>query len=130
METANRAPLRERLKNPTFRVIGTWIWWLAGAALAALAIAVITGNRLSNTATILEAERHLVVYVEIVSVGLLPVLFTWICHDELRCYGLQRPGLLSSLLLSLAFVAVMYGIGYLMNGQIMSESGRCWPGPW
>lgn len=67
-------------------------------------------------------NRHLLVYIEFVSVGLLPVLYTWFCKDDLGQYGLHRPGLGRSMLLSGLFVVIMFTIGYLMNGQIMSDS--------
>ena len=110
------------LQNPLLRVVATWIWWLLGAALAVVSIAVITENGLNNLTAALSQQRHLIVYVEIVSVGLLPVLFTLICRDDVRRYGFQRRGLAKGLLLSLVFVAFMYGVGYLMNGQIMSDN--------
>ncbi len=110
------------LQNPIVRVIATWVWWLVGAAVTAVAIILLTGNSLSNPTAILSEQRHLVVYIEIVSVGLLPVLFTLICKDGLHRYGFQRSGLVKGLLLSVAYVAFMYGIGYLMNGEIMSDS--------
>jgi hypothetical protein len=64
---------------------------------------------------------YLAVYIEIVSVGLLPVLFAWICKDDLVRYGFARHGLAKSLLLSALFVGVMFGIGYLTTGRLMTD---------
>jgi len=113
---------QSKVDNPLVRVISTWIWWLVGAAATVVALIFLTGNSLSNYSLILSEHRHLVVYIEIVSVGLLPVLYTLICKDNLQRYGLQRQGWLKGVVLSLFYVLFMYGVGYLMTGQIMSDS--------
>lgn len=111
-----------KLDNPLLRVVSTWVWWLLGAGITAVLLTLLTGNSISDITTVLSEQRHLVVYIEIVSVGLLPLLYTLVCKDDLRRYGFQRHGWVKALLLSLTFVAFMYGIGYLMNGQIISDS--------
>lgn len=109
--------------NPLFRVIATWVWFFVGAALTVLIILAIQGVQLASASEVLAGERaYLVVYVEIVSVGLLPLLFTLFCRDELAQYGLARQGLAKSLLLSSLFVVVMFGFGYLMTGRLMTDS--------
>lgn len=121
-----------RLKNPTFRVVSTWIWWLLGAVLTLLIITLLLGEMDAGLTAVFAQHPHLVVYVELVSVGLLPVLFTIICHDDLTRYGFKRQGWLKGLALSLMFVIFMYAVGYLMNGQIISD-GRdviVLPSPW
>jgi len=80
--------------NPLFRVIATWLWWFIGAALTVLIILAVQGVQLASASEALAGQRaYLAVYIEIVSVGLLPVLFTLICNDELAQYGLARPAL-------------------------------------
>jgi membrane protease YdiL (CAAX protease family) len=109
--------------NPLFRVMATWLWWFIGAALTGLIILVSQGAPLASVSEVLAGKRvYLAVYIEIVSVGLLPLLFTWICKDELAQYGLTRQGLAKSLLLSSLFVVVMFGFGYLMTGRLMTDS--------
>lgn len=109
--------------NPLFRVIATWLWWFIGAALTVLIILVIQGLPLTSASEMLVGKRvYLAVYIEIVSVGLLPLLFTMICKDELAQYGFVRQGLGKSLLLSLLFVLIMFGVGYLMTGRLMTDS--------
>jgi len=109
--------------NPLFRVIATWMWWFVGAALTVLIILAIQGVQLASASKVLAGERaYLAVYIEIVSVGLLPLLFTLICRDELAQYGLARQGLAKSLLLSSLFVVVMFGFGYLMTGRLITDS--------
>ena len=109
--------------DPLFRVIATWIWFFVGAALTVLIILAIQGVPLASASEVLAGERvYLAVYIEIVSVGLLPLLFTLICKDELAQYGLARQGLAKSLLLSSLFVVLMFGFGYLMTGRLMTDS--------
>ena len=109
--------------NPLFRVIATWVWFFVGAALTVLIILAIQGAQLAEASEVLsEKKAYLTVYVEIVSVGLLPLLFTLVCRDVPAQYGLARQGLAKSLLLSSLFVVVMFGFGYLMRGRLMTES--------
>jgi len=109
--------------NPLFRVITTWMWFFVGAALTVLIILAIQGVQLASASEVLAGKKvYLAVYIEIVSVGLLPLLFTLICRDELAQYGLARQGLAKSLLLSSLFVVVMFGFGYLMTGRLMTDS--------
>ena len=104
------------LYNPAFRVITTWVWWLVGAMLVVLIILAVYGFDLA----VLREKRYLVVYVEIVSAGLLPLVFTLICKDDPTQYGLGRKGLVKSLLLSSLCVAAFYGLAFLSTGQLMS----------
>ena len=122
MAVSTQESKQSKLTNPLLRVISMWIWWFVGAAATAVAIIFLTGNSLSNYSAILSEHRHLVVYIEIVSVGLLPILYTIICKDDLRRYGLQRQSWRKGLVLSLLYVLFMYGVGYLVTGQIMSDS--------
>lgn len=109
------------LHNPVFRVVATWVWFFAGGTLTALVIVVVNGVGFTEAAQVLGERQQLAVYIEIVAVGLLPVIFAWAAKEKLRDYGLSREGLGKSLVLSLLFVAVMFVIGYLKNGQIMID---------
>ena len=111
--------------DPLFRVIATWVWWFIGAALTVLIILIIQGAPLASASEVLAGtgkEVYLAVYGEIVAVGLLPLLFTLTCKDELAQYGIARHGLEKSLLLSSLFVVVIFGFGYLMTGRLMTDS--------
>lgn len=108
------------LYNPVFRVIITWVWFLVGAALVIMIILAVYGFDLATALEVLGEKRYLAVYIEIVSVGLLPVVFTLICKDDPTRYGLGRKGLAKSLLLSGLFVAVLFGFAFLSRGQLMS----------
>ncbi len=118
MKLAQPFPL---LYNPLFRVIATWVWWFAGGALTVLLILAIQGVSLASATQVLGEKRYLAVYIEIVSVGLLPVIFTLICKDDLTQYGLTRKGLARSILFSMLFVAAMFGWAYLTRGQLMTD---------
>lgn len=106
--------------NPIFRVVTTWLWCIVGAILVILIILTVYGINFAKAMEILGERRYLAVYVEIVSVGLLPVVFTLICRDDLMLYGLGRKGLAKSLLLSGLFAVVLFGIGFLTRGQLMT----------
>ncbi len=106
--------------NPIFRVVTTWLWFIVGAILVILIILTVYGINFAKAMEILGERRYLAVYVEIVSVGLLPVVFTLICRDDLMLYGLGRKGLAKSLLLSGLFAVVLFGIGFLTRGQLMT----------
>lgn len=109
------------LENPIFRVTATWIWFLVGAVITIVLILAVRGVGFSEAMQILGEERHLTVYIELVSVGLLPLILTIICGDDPDDYGLRTDGLGHSLVYSLIFVGVIYLVGYLMTGQIMSD---------
>ncbi len=106
--------------NPIFRVVTTWLWSIVGGILVILIILAVYGINFAKAMEILEERQYLAVYIEIVSVGLLPVVFTLICRDDLMLYGLGRKGLAKSLLLSGLFTVVLFGIGFLTRGQLMT----------
>ena len=109
------------LHSPVFQVIATWIWVLVGGAITALIILLVNGVDLSSAPKILGEKQYLATYIEIVSVGLLPVMFSLICKDDPAQYGFSRKGLVKSLILSGLFViAALFGYAFLTNGQLMS----------
>lgn len=109
------------LYNPLFRVIATWVWWFVGAALTVLIILAITGVPFSSATKVLEEKRYLAVYIEIISVGLLPVIFTLVCKDDLTQYGLTHKKLARSFFFSMLFVLLMFGFAYFTRGKIMTD---------
>ena len=109
------------LCNPIFRVVGTWIWFFAGAFLTLLIILGIMGVGFSEMAQVLGEQRHLTLYIELVSVGLFPLVISFLCGDDFVEYGFRQSGIERSLVYSIVYVGVMYLIGYLMTGQIMSD---------
>jgi membrane protease YdiL (CAAX protease family) len=108
------------LYNHVFRVITTWVWFLVGAMLVVLVILAVYGFDLAKALEVLRENRYLAVYIEIVSVGLLPLVFTLICKDHPTQYGLSRKGLAKSLLLSGLCVTGLFGFAFLSRGQLMS----------
>lgn len=111
------------LYSPTVRVVATWLWQFVGGALTVLAILAVRGVALADAGQVLAGERsYLAVYIEIVAVGLLPVLWMIACKDDAGQYCLQWQGIWKSILGAAIFVAIMFGIGYAINGQIMTDS--------
>ncbi len=107
--------------NPLFRVIATWLWWFVGAALTVLIILAVEGVSLSSATRALQEKQYLAVYIEIVSVGLLPVVFTFVCRDDSTQYGLTHNKLANSVFFSLLFVIMMFGWAYFTRGQVMTD---------
>lgn len=106
--------------NPVFRVIATWIWFFVGGALTALLILRVFSVDLVTAPEVLGNKRYLAVYIEIVSVGLLPMVFTLICKDDLMHYGLGCKGLAKSLGSSALFIVALFGFALLTKGQLMT----------
>lgn len=123
--TQHKAPWQavgQRLRNPLLRVVSTWIWWALGALLTLVIIGIVLAGDPRGFMPLVNENRHLLVYVEFVSVGLLPVLYTFFCKDDLSRYGFQWRGLGRSMLFSAPFVIFMFALGYLMSGELMSDS--------
>ena len=97
------------LWNPTFRLIATWVWWAVGAGITLWMIANASGIDFKDFRTIYSQSPHLLIYVEIVGVGLFPLLLTIICRDDLTLYGIRRDRLFASLFWS-ALVVVANSI--------------------
>ena len=106
--------------SPVLQVLATWIWFFVGGALTALLILRVIGVDLVTALEVLENKRYLAVYIEIVSVGLFPVVFTLICKNDLTQYGFGRKGLAKSLKLSALFTVALFGFALLTRGQLMT----------
>lgn len=114
-------PSSRILRSPVFQVVSTWIWWALGAAVTIGLLLLALGADPGQGLGALAERRHLIVYVEIVSVGLLPVLYTVLMRQDPGDFGLRRAGWARSLSLGLLFVAVMYGVALARSGQIMTD---------
>src|SRR3990172_5670971 len=98
------------LYRPSFRVLTTWAWSILGPLLLALIILAVLQTDLSTARKAYAERPYLSSYFEIIVVGLLPVVFTVVCKDDLSLYGLGRKGLTKSLLLSALVLASVYGL--------------------
>jgi len=108
------------VRSPMFQVVSTWIWFFVGAALTVLAILTVFGVDFASAPEVLGEKRYLAVYIEIVAVGLLPVVFTLTCKNGLTQYGLGRKGIKKSLGLSALFTVTLFGFALLTRGQLMT----------
>ncbi len=108
------------IHSPVFQVLATWIWVFVGGALTALIILIVLGIDLASALKVLGNKRYLAVYIEIVSVGLLPVVFTLIFRNDSTQYGLSRKELAKSLKLSALFTVALFGFALLTRGQLMT----------
>jgi len=96
------------LCNSVLKVAITWLWLIVSLLLV-------------NKMEILRKKPYLMAYVEIVSVGLLPLVFTSICRDDLMLYGIWSKGLANSFLLSGLFIAAYFTIRFLTKGQLINS---------
>lgn len=108
------------IRSPVFQVLTTWIWFFVGGVLTVLIIMTVLGVDLATAPEVLGNKRYLAVYIEIVSVGLLPVVFTLVCRNDLTQYGLGRKELAKSLKLSALFTVALFGFALLTKGQLMT----------
>ena len=105
------------LRNPTFRIIATWIWWAAGAGLVLWIITAALGIDFTEFRTLYRQQPHLLIYVEVVGIGLFPLLLTLICRDDWAAYGVRRNRLGTSLLWSAVIVVANSGFLFLTTGH-------------
>ena len=110
------------LYQPKFRVISTWLWFIIGGVLAIFIISIFYGFNFGLAFNEIQNNRYLYVYIELFSVGLLPVIYIIVCKDPLSNYGfnLKKRESLLSFLLSLVYIGIMYTIGLIINGKVMN----------
>ncbi len=115
-EKAKRSSI---LYDPKFRVIFTWIWFIVGPILTILTIILILGESIAGLRQAFSARPYITTYVEIVGVGLVPAIFTLLAREKLAEYGIRVKGLVASLLLSAAVVAIWMGVSFFTTGQLV-----------
>lgn len=108
------------LLNPKFRVIITWIWFIIGAFFVIIILSAMYGFNFATTLDELQDKRFISVYIEIVSVGLLPVIYTIICKEKLSTYGIKSKGIKRSILFSSSFLVFFFIFTYLTTGNIIN----------
>lgn len=108
------------LLNPKFRVIITWIWFIIGAFCVIIILSAMYGFNFATTLDELQDKRFISVYIEIVSVGLLPVIYTIICKEKLSAYGIKSKGIKRSILFSSSFLVFYFIFTYLTTGNIIN----------
>ncbi|MHA1490098.1 MAG: hypothetical protein ACTSRI_10635 [Promethearchaeota archaeon] len=108
--------------HPKFRVILTWIFFILGTILVILIFVALNGFNINLTFNEMQKKRYLYVYIELFSVGLIPLLISLICKDDPSLYGInmKRLELVKSILLSSYLVIFLFILGYLTNGTIIS----------
>lgn len=97
--------------SPFLRAAAAWFW-----------LAVLTAFLLFSPSTVnkLCPHQYLASYLEIIFVGLIPVLLTLYARENWSRYGLARMGLAKSLIWSLVYVAVACAFSRLTSGHWMS----------
>ncbi len=108
------------LWNPTFRLIATWVWWAVGAGITLWMIATASGIPFNEFRTIYRQSPHLLIYVELVGVGLFPLVLALICRDDFAMYGIRHDGLFPSLFESALVVVANAIYLFLATGSWLS----------
>lgn len=116
MEQSRRLSI---LYNPMFRVTSTLLWVLVGPLFFGVIILAVLRIDFTTAFLFYVEHRYIAVYIEIISAGLLPLLFSLICKDDLTLYGLGRKGFVSSILLSAMYVTSVYGLSFLSTGHLI-----------
>lgn len=123
------------LNNPVFRVITTWFWLFISSSLIIISILLINRITVSIPELIFnfpevyrEAGKIINPYfmgsfIEFIAVGFLPLVFTIICNDDIKIYGIIRKGFIKSLFYSLLFVVVAY-TGPILTGENPFQFGH------
>ena len=101
------------LPGPLLRVTATWFW-----------VAIMTVFLLTSPSTVhwFSLRPYFAAYVEILFVGLIPVLFTTLGREEWSRYGVTGRGLSRSLAWSLAFLAAERVYSRLSTGHWLNVS--------
>lgn len=109
MMTVNRIT---RFSDPKFQVMAVWIWNMFSVFLISIILQAVLPENTILDIDAMRADPRLVlipVVVEIVAVGLLPLLFVLLNREKLSLYGLQRQGLWKSLAYS-----VLAGLAFMV----------------
>jgi membrane protease YdiL (CAAX protease family) len=106
------------LRSPVLRISSVWVWSLAASPIIVLSLSLLLNRSSVGVFEILDKYPYFTAYFEIVSVGLMPIVFTVICRDSLSQYGIIKRGFLESLVLSLLYVISVYGFTFLLQGRV------------
>jgi hypothetical protein len=112
------------LKTPKFQVLATWMWNMIAVLLISIILTAALPEITVLDAEALRADPRLVlilVFTEILAVGLLPVLFTLLNRDGLAVYGLQRQGLWKSLAYAALVVLVFFAVLSILAGKVTTS---------
>ncbi len=112
------------IENPKFRVIFTWVFFIIGSLLVFLSFFLLFEFNIEKLTSKINNEPYLMVYVEFVGVGLIPLCFTIFHENDPFYYGVnfKKKALLQSLLFSLLLTTIFFIVGYLLQGTLMSDT--------
>jgi membrane protease YdiL (CAAX protease family) len=113
MEQTRRMTL---IYDPMAQVIATWVW-IVGLPLLLLGTIVASGGDLTTVRQWWREHQYVQAYFEMITAGLLPVLFVWLNKENPARYGFTRHGLARSIGLSLLVVGASYVETFLRTGQ-------------
>ena len=101
------------LRRVKFRVVFVWIWAVIGGVITALTVFALLGFDYE----LFNERRYYNVLMELVAVGLIPVLMTFYYKEPPAWYGVQRKGLDMSILISILPIIVIAFNRFLQTGN-------------
>ena len=119
--------MEERSKR-AIAVLAVWLWVFVGSIATIALVAYIKGAplNLEGVADTLNKEPYLACYGEVIGVGALPLLISFVRRDRPEMYGLRKQGALKSLALSLPPALVIF-IVRLIRGFPYKGFGLSFP---
>lgn len=97
--------------------IVSWIWFILGAVITGLVLVFIHGKSLTEGREFLATHPYLFVFIELVSAGMLQLLFTFIAKDPWKKYGFTLTNIGKSIIPSVIGIIVFWGIDWIITGS-------------
>ncbi|TXT54197.1 MAG: conserved membrane protein of unknown function [Candidatus Thorarchaeota archaeon] len=110
-------------------VVFTWLFFLLGAALVFILILSILF--ISNTTStflgglqVIQQAPYLLIYVEIASAGLFPLVYSLYKKEPPRVYGIQKKNSVLSIIISISLLMILDVVESLVTGNPIFSMGE------
>lgn len=110
--------MEKSFHNYLIRVISTWLWMFISPILILSIIFIILSLDIQSLYDIFIEDRYYMTYIEIISVGLLPLVISFLCKEDPSTYGITKKRARNSIIPSIVFVLVVHLYSFLTNGFI------------
>ena len=113
-----------KLSDPKFQVLSAYLWNLLIGAVIFGSLSLVSDINLEMIIDDLHANPSLaiiIMFVNLIGVGLLPIIFTTLNKENMSWYGISKVGLQKSLELGLLIVVGYYTISLLLTGQLLGN---------
>ena len=122
MPSANENHVLALLKIPFLRVVSTYLWFFAIPAMFVIFVLLVLRMDFSTARMAFTQHKYLIMLIELLTVGFLPMVISLICRDSPDRYGFLKKGVGLSLLLSSAFVVLVFVYQYLTTGNPLNSA--------